>query len=64
MICEAVQNLINYGIRHNLITNDDVFLVRNLMMDALCLTDWKDCVIEDTSDNIEELLNPIVEYAC
>ena len=64
MICEAVQNLINYGIRHNLITNDDVFLVRNLMMDALCLTDWKDSVIEDTSDNIEELLNPIVEYAC
>ena len=64
MICEAVQNLINYGIRHNLITNDDVFLVRNLMMDALYLTDWKDSVIEDTSDNIEELLNPIVEYAC
>ena len=64
MICEAVQNLIYYGIRHNLITNDDVFLVRNLMMDALCLTDWKDSVIEDTSDNIEELLNPIVEYAC
>ena len=64
MICGAVQNLLNYGIKNQLITEDDVYVVRNAIMDALALTDWKDSASEPASDSIDDLLSPIVEYAC
>lgn len=33
MICGAVQNLLNYGVKNKLITEDDVYVVRNEIMD-------------------------------
>lgn len=41
MICGAVQNLIDYGIRTNLISKVDELVIRNEIMDILNLTDWK-----------------------
>ena len=64
MICVAVQNLLNYGVKNKLITEDDVYVVRNEIMDALHLTDWKESASECTSDSIDDLLAPIVDYAC
>ena len=64
MICGAVQNLLNYGVKNKLITEDDVYVVRNEIMDALHLTDWKESASECTSDSIDDLLAPIVDYAC
>lgn len=64
MICESVQNLLNYGIKNKLITEDDVYVVRNAIMDALRLTDWKESASASASDSIEEILTPLVDYAC
>ena len=41
MICNDVQKLIDYAIKKELITNDDIYVVRNQLMEALKLTDWE-----------------------
>ncbi len=64
MICAAVQNLIDYGIKYRLITKADEFVVRNELMDTLHLTDWKDIKAENEEDSIDNILEPIVDYAC
>ena len=35
MICYAVQKLIDYAIKNQLITSDDIYVVRNQLMEAL-----------------------------
>lgn len=64
MICTAVQRLIDYGIRTALITKDDEYVVRNGLMDVLGLTDWQDGEISGEISAIDDILAPIVDYAC
>lgn len=64
MICEAVQKLIDYGVNNSLITRADEFVVRNELMELLRLTDWSDCTDEATSTEIDDILSPLVDYAC
>lgn len=64
MICEAVQDLINYGIEKHLITSVDELVVRNEIMDILHLTDWKDVKLETCEQTIDEILETLVDYAC
>ena len=62
MICKAVQGLIDHSVSSGLITEEDYFVVRNLIMDMLKLSDWEDCgSMEGTP---EEILNIITDYAC
>ena len=63
MICGAIQNLINYGIKNHLIDDVDEFVVRNALMDALHLTDWKESMSDETGETIEEILKSLVDYA-
>ena len=42
MIYRAINGLIRHAIEADLITNDDIFVVRNQLMDILKLTDWND----------------------
>lgn len=56
MIYRAINGLIRHAIEADLITNDDIFVVRNQLMDILKLTDWNDK--EPLTGNIEELLEP------
>ena len=42
MIYKAIQGLISHAINSNLITEDDVFVVRNQIMHILKLTEWHD----------------------
>ena len=44
MIYRAINGLIRHAIEADLITNDDIFVVRNQLMDILKLTDWNDKV--------------------
>ena len=44
MIYRAINGLIRHAIESDLITNDDIFVVRNQLMDILKLTDWNDKV--------------------
>ena len=64
MICTAVQRLIEYGIRTSLITKEDEYVVRNGLMDLLGLTDWQDIEESDEIPAIDDILEPIVDYAC
>ena len=64
MICGAIQNLIDYGIKYQLITDADEIVVRNQLMDILHLTDWRDGMIPEGGDSIDEILKPLVDYAC
>ena len=64
MICESIQKLINYGLKNNLIEECDIFVVRNALMDALSLTSWEESSPAYTNESIDELLAPIIAYAC
>ena len=64
MICTAVQRLIDYGISTALITKDDEYVIRNGLMDVLGLTDWQEGEISGEISAIDDILAPIVEYAC
>lgn len=61
MIYRAINGLIRHAIEADLITSDDIFVVRNQLMDILKLTDWNDK--EPLMGNIEELLEPLIDYA-
>lgn len=64
MICNDVQKLIDYAIKKELITNDDIYVVRNQLMEALKLTDWEENLSECSDETIDEILAPLVKYAC
>lgn len=64
MICTAVQSLIDYGINTSLITQDDEFVIRNELMEILKLTDWREGPKPEHASSIEEILLPLVDYAC
>ncbi len=64
MIYNAIQSLINYGLRNELITEDDVIVVRNSLIEALALGDWDENANGEDSDSIESILAPIIDYAC
>lgn len=48
MICNDVQKLIDYAIKKELITNDDIYVVRNQLMEALSLPIGK-VIIQNTA---------------
>lgn len=61
MVYMAINGLIRHAVEADLITNDDVFVVRNQLMDILRLRDWVDA--EPLTGSIEELLEPLIDYA-
>ena len=64
MICNSIQTLLNYSIKNNLITEDDVIVARNSIMNVLELGDWDENAIASDIDSIEAILAPIIDYAC
>ena len=64
MIYSAVQTLIDYALRNELITADDIYVVRNRLMDALGLSDWEEVTADCSGKSIDEILLPLIEYAC
>ena len=64
MIYSHVQKLINYAIDRNLISTLDIYVARNQLMDMLSLTDWHECEAPLCNETIDEILEPIVNYAC
>lgn len=64
MICKAVKRLIDYGVKNELITNDDIYVIRNQLMEALQLTDWTENDAAYEGESIDQLLRPLITYAC
>lgn len=61
MIFKAVNGLIRYALNAELITDDDVFVVRNQLLDILKLNDFQDA--EPLDGSVGELLAPVIDYA-
>ena len=64
MIYRDIQGLLNYALRNELITEDDVTVARNLILDALHLADWDENATGTDCDDIDQILAPIIDYAC
>lgn len=64
MICNAVQKLTSYAMKNALITSDDMYVVRNQLMEALKLTDWTENDAEYSGESVDEILAPMITYAC
>ncbi len=62
MIYSAVEGLIKHSINSNLITEDDIFVVRNQIMNILGLSEWNE--EPALSGSVETILNKITDYAC
>ena len=64
MIYVAIQSLLDYSVRHGLITEDDITVARNRILEALQLFDWDESAVAERTDSIESILAPIIDYAC
>lgn len=63
MIYAHIDNLIAYGLEKGLIESEDVIYTRNLILDALHLSDY---VKEDSvgKESLEDTLKALLDYAC
>lgn len=64
MICNSVQKLIGYAERNGLTTTEDRYVVRNSLMEILKLDNWEEPTDSDGAQNIDEILDELVDYAC
>ena len=63
MIFDAINRLLDYGVRKNIITLEDTLYVRNRLLDALGLCEWVDSDADSEGMTVEDVLNPLVDYA-
>ena len=63
MIFQAIERLVDYAIKKNIITIYDTHFVRNRLIDLLGLTAFEPCEAEAGDMTVDEILSPIVEYA-
>lgn len=63
-ISKLIDTLIDYGIRNNFIEKEDDIYSKNILMDILNLDDLKVSIEIKSHDNISEILNKILDYAC
>ena len=64
MIYDDIQRLISYALMNELITQDDIFVVRNQFMEVFGLCDWQESNAECSDETVDEILAPLIEYAC
>ena len=64
MIYTALQKLIDYAIKQELIARSDIYVVRNQLMELFALTDWEEKEAQHDGETIDEILSPLVDYAC
>ena len=64
MIYDDIQRLISYALMNELITQDDTYVIRNQLMEVFQLTDWQESNAECSDETIDEILTPLIEYAC
>lgn len=64
MIYDVLQELINYGIKNNLIEKDDEIVVRNQLIDAIGLENWENPKEISETRSVQAILDDIIEYSC
>ena len=63
MIFLAIENLVDYAIKRNLITLEDVHFVKNRLIDLLGISNYEACEGDAGEMTIDEILSPILDYA-
>ncbi len=63
MICNAIQKLIDYVLAKALITADDVYVVRNQLMEALSVDHWDEPTETYQGESVDDLLAALLDYA-
>ena len=63
MIYEAIERLIDYAVKRNIITLPDAVFVRNRLLDLLGLTSYDSCQADSGDMEIDEILSPLIDYA-
>ena len=64
MIYDNIQRLISYALKNELIAEEDIYVIRNRFMEVFQLSDWEETVEEYNGETIDEILVPLIEYAC
>lgn len=64
MIYDDIQRLISYALKNELITQEDIYVIRNQFMEIFQLNDWHETDAECENSEIDEILCPLVDYAC
>ena len=64
MIYDDIQRLISYALKNELIAQEDIYVIRNQLMEVFQLTDWQESNAECSDDTVDEILAPLIEYAC
>lgn len=64
MIYDDIQRLISYALKNKLIASEDIYVVRNQLMEVFQLNDWHETDAECENSEIDEILCPLVDYAC
>ncbi|MFR4476184.1 MAG: hypothetical protein ACLT3Y_02455 [Ruminococcus callidus] len=63
MIEQSIQELIQYGIAKELVTEEDSIFLRNQLMDLLRLSSWETPALPEVLPSIDEILDKLVSYA-
>ncbi len=63
MIYEALNKLTDYAEKCGLTEKADVYVIRNMLMQSLNLSDWQEAQAVWNGEDIDTLLAPIIEYA-
>ncbi len=64
MIYDDIQRLISYALKNELIASDDIYVIRNRFMEEFQLSNWEETVEGYNGETIDEILAPLIEYAC
>lgn len=64
MIYGAIDKIIGYALKKKLISEYDIYVVRNYFIDVLCLDEYKNTDSRYNDESVDELLFPLIEYAC
>lgn len=64
MIYEDIDRLIDYAVKNELVSEEDVYVIQNQFMDVLGLTDYEKTETKYSGESIDDILAPLVDYAC
>ncbi len=61
--CGTIQNLLDYAIAADLITKDDICVIRNQLMDVMGISDWQDNIGHVNKMEIDDILEDMLALA-
>lgn len=55
MIYDDIQRLISYALKNELIAQEDIYVIRNQLMEVFQLTNWQETQTECGNEEIDEI---------